>query len=345
MAILERFIAKTENVVSVPEASAIAGLTFRGFRGPEDYPAMLAVLHGSKQVDGLERIDTVEDIALNYSSLTNSDPFQDMLFAEIRGQVIGYSRVWWWKNLEDTRLYQHFALLLPQWRETGVRRAMLRYNERRLREIAAGHPLDGPRFFEVWASEGETDWSSLLEREGYQPFRYGFSMVRPNLENIPDCPLPEGIDIRPVPPESYRAVGEAAREAFRDEWGYSDDEWTDAQFESFCKSRWFQPHLWQVAWDGDQVAGMVLNFILDDENQEYQRLRGYTETICVRRPYRKQGVAKALIARSFHLLREQGMTEAALSVDAENPNGALQLYQSMGFAVNRREAVYRKPLE
>jgi ribosomal protein S18 acetylase RimI-like enzyme len=56
----------------------------------------------------------------------------------------------------------------------------------------------------------------------------------------------------------------------------------------------------------------------------------------VRRLWRKQGLAKALIARSLHLLKEQGMTEARLGVDADNPNGALRLYQSMGFRQTMR---------
>ena len=61
----------------------------------------------------------------------------------------------------------------------------------------------------------------------------------------------------------------------------------------------FDPSLWRVAWQGDEVAGMVLSFINKDENEMYGRKRGYTENICVRRPWRKQGLAKALIALSL----------------------------------------------
>jgi ribosomal protein S18 acetylase RimI-like enzyme len=64
----------------------------------------------------------------------------------------------------------------------------------------------------------------------------------------------------------------------------------------------------------------------------------------VRRPWRRQGLARALIARSLHVLRERGMDHAALGVDAENPNGALQLYRSMGFQVVKVFTTYRKPL-
>src|SRR3970282_1470345 len=63
--------------------------------------------------------------------------------------------------------------------------------------------------------------------------------------------------------------------------------------------------------DGDQVSGMVLNYINEEENQVYDRRRGYTEDIAVRRPWRRRGLAGALIARSLETLRERGMDEAA----------------------------------
>jgi ribosomal protein S18 acetylase RimI-like enzyme len=90
---------------------------------------------------------------------------------------------------------------------------------------------------------------------------------------------------------------------------------------------------------------MVRNFIDKEQNARFNRLRGYTENISVRRPWRKRGLARALIARSFHVLKAQGMTEAALGVDTENPSGALHLYESMGFRVVKSSASYRKPLE
>lgn len=330
--------------ILVPEAPPIPGLTFRGFRGEVDYPAMVAVIRDSRQVDGSEWVISVEEITNNYEHLINCDPYRDTLFAEMDGEVIGYSRVWWDQELDGKRLYNHFASLLPEWRSQGIRRAMLGYNERRLRQIAAKHPTDVPRWFQAWASSTETHWESLLLDRRYQPVRYGFEMVRPDLENIPELALPEGLQVRPVQPEHYWTIWGAAKEAFLDHWGYAEGEWADGNFENWQKHPTFQPELWQVAWDGDQVAGMVQNFISWAENEEYERKRGYTEGISVRRPWRRRGLARALIARSFRLLKAQGMTEAALGVDAENPNGALQLYESMGFQVVKQHTTYRKPL-
>ena len=78
-----------------PREVVIPGLVWRGFQGDVDYPRILAVLLGSARVDGTERSDSLEDIANMYTHLHNCDPYQDMLFAEVRGEVIAYSRVWW----------------------------------------------------------------------------------------------------------------------------------------------------------------------------------------------------------------------------------------------------------
>lgn len=333
---------QTDRPISVPDAPAIPGLTYRHFRGESDYPAMAAVINGSKEVDGLEWAVTVEDVARNYRHLVNCDPDQDMLFAEVNGEVLGYGRVWWQHEVKGTWLYQQLCFLLPGWRGMGIRRAMLRYNEGRLREIADGHPANGPRMLETWAADSETHWEALLTGERYEAIRYHFDMVRPDLEDIPELPLPVELEVRPVQPDQIEIIWDAAREAFRDHWG--ETEWQDEWLAEWRESPTFMPHLWQVAWDGDQVAGMVQNFVNEEENREYDRQRGYTEGICVRRPWRRRGLAKALIARSFRVLKDLGMAEAALGVDAQNPNGALKLYKSMGFRTVKRHTTYRKPL-
>jgi ribosomal protein S18 acetylase RimI-like enzyme len=43
-------------------------------------------------------------------------------------------------------------------------------------------------------------------------------------------------------------------------------------------------------------------------------------------------------------LRNAGMTEAALGVDAENPTGAVHVYENLGFRRARTGVQYRKPI-
>ena len=99
-----------------------------------------------------------------------------------------------------------------------------------------------------------------------------------------------------------------------------------------------------MAWDGEEVAGQVRSYISPAENAEYRRKRGYTEFISVRRPWRRRGVARALLCQSLEALRDRGMEEAALGVMTENPNGAFGLYESVGFRVVKQYTSYEKPV-
>ncbi|HSL30819.1 MAG TPA: GNAT family N-acetyltransferase, partial [Anaerolineales bacterium] len=100
-------------------------------------------------------------------------------------------------------------------------------------------------------------------------------------------------------------------------------------------------------WDTstNEIAGQVRTFINTAENEKYNRKRGYTEFISVRRPWRKRGLARALIARSLRLQKELGMTESALGADSENLSGATRVYEDCGFRVTKRNTLYRKPIK
>ncbi len=337
------FTPSTELIL--PDAPVIRGLYFRNFQSESDFPGMVETFNASCLADREERVYTLEEITNTYSHLTNCDPYRDTLIAEVDGEMVAYSRVTWFiEQATQNRIYQSFGFLRPEWRHKGIGRAMLHYNQRRLRDIAEETcPPGTQRFLEAFTSNLQPGNQSLIESEGYTPIRRGYMMVRPDLKNIPDLPLPNGLEVRPVSPDQYRQIWDAAQEAFRDHWGYVEPQEED--YQGWLGSWEFQPELWQVAWDGDQVAGMILNFIDYAENKASGRKRGWTESISVRRPWRRRGLARALLARSLILHRDLGMSEAALGVDADNPNGARQLYESMGFRTIRVYTTYRKPME
>jgi ribosomal protein S18 acetylase RimI-like enzyme len=87
-----------------------------------------------------------------------------------------------------------------------------------------------------------------------------------------------------------------------------------------------------------------MSFVFRDENERLGVRRGWLEHVSVRRPWRRRGLAAALIADSLRGLRERALDEAALGVDAENPTGALRLYESLGFYRYRTGISYRKAL-
>lgn len=324
----------------------LPGINFHFFRGASDYPQILAIINGCKALDGVERSDTIEKIAHMYGHLTNCDPFQDVLFAEVNGQAVGYTRFWWEKEDPGAWLGNHLGFVLPEWRHKGIGSLFLSFAEQRARQQAdfqqsAGQlDLQTPRTFSCVAYATEKARIALLEHNGYAVARSEYVMVRPDLEDIPEAALPEGLDVRPVKPENMRAIFDAANEAFRDHWGYV--EWGEDNYTNWLNEPNTDPSLWRVAWDGNQVVGSVQSFIDPEENAEYGRLRGYTEGISVRRPWRRRGVARALLVQSLHAIRERGMREAALTVDTQNLNQAFKLYESVGFQRVTSYSFYRK---
>ena len=303
---------------------------------------MARIINITKRADGLERTDSVETISTGYKHLHNCDPYQDLLFAEVGGEPIGYSRVWWEQQEDGQHIYASFGFLDPAWRRRGIGQAILNWDIGRLRSIASGHESRA-KILRGAADGREVGTQALLEANDFQRVTFGADMSRTLLDDLPDAPLPEGLQIRPVEPAHLRSIWEADTEAFRDHWGARPP--TERDWEAFLDRPFTDPSLWKVAWEADRVVGQVRSFINPEENREYDRLRGYTENISTIKEWRKRGVARALICQSLRVLRDRGMQEAALGVHAENPNGAFELYSSLGYEVQATSSTYERPLD
>lgn len=137
-----------------------------------------------------------------------------------------------------------------------------------------------------------------------------------------------------------RKIWDANCEAFRDHWGFVEP--LESMYDTWKENPDWDRTLTRVAWAGDEVVGMVLIFIPHSHNERSMRKCADTESICVRRPWRKMGVATALIAQCLHALRDAGFDEAALGVDAQNLSGALKIYERMGYKMVQRYTRFEK---
>lgn len=335
-------VVKTTDQITLKDTPAIAGLNFRRFRGESDYGAMAGILNAAYNHDGFEIFILDDEVRNQYNHLQRCDPAKDMIVAEVEGQMVGFGRCSWSADLNDEYRYTFEIDLLPEWRHTGIPLAMAEFLQERLVQIADKHPAEAVKYFQFRWIQGNAWFEELMDELGFEPVRYGIHMVRPCSQPVAVTPLPAGIEILPISANDYRKVFDAEAEAFRDHWGYVPP--TEADYQRWVNTPFFDPSLWQVAWEGDQVVGMVLNFIIEAENQALGRLRGYTEDISVRRPWRQKGIARALLTRSIRMFQEMGMDETCLAVDTENPNGALQLYASVGYKEKVRFVTYRAPM-
>ena len=285
--------------IALPDAPAVAGLRFRHYRGEEDHPGMLRVYMAVHDHDGLEEVPTLDQLKLNYATLVNCDPARDMVLAEVDGELVAYARVFWNDLVEGGRSYENFGFVDPAWRRRGIGGALHRRNEARLREIAAEHPDVARRSGSVpRGSTPITGNTALLLGDGYTAARFFYDMVAPSLDGIVEPPMPDGIELRPVTRDQYRTIWLAAAEAFRDHWG--EQEWTEADWDRFdADPDNDDPRLWRIGWAGDEVAGVVITTVPVEENERYGRARVYVARVSVRRPWRRRGLARALLAGSL----------------------------------------------
>jgi ribosomal protein S18 acetylase RimI-like enzyme len=317
----------------LPDAPAIPGLTFRLFQGEADILALKALRQEIEAIDGNTWFPGPDTV-----SAPTCNPLQDCLLAEVDHKLIGSTWLTWWTENGGTQLYLHLGWITPAWRRKGIGRAILRWQELRLREIAKTQQLAaGSRIFGANADEGQSDNRALLLSEGYQ---VAFTLVEMRCQ-IPEAPLqvtplPDGLVIRPVEETQLPAIYAANDEAFQEsQTGHIrhsyDDFLRDLHWPQADTSFWF------IAWDGDQVAGLVISEI-DDEG-------GHTLWVAVRRPWRQRGLAQALMTRSIQHFQERGVKQARLFTMMENRWRSVHLYESVGYQIVKRYPRYRKPIE
>jgi len=245
------------------------------------------------------------------------------------GRVTGYVSVWSPEPQPD----RAYLMIRALPRERAAYARLLDWAEARSRENA---DAESPH---VQASADHDDEPLLeeLRARGYEFARHFFEMEI-DLAGEPAEPVwPDGFTVRTFRPGDERAVYAADLEAFEDHWDPVDvtfEEWRDY----FLGSSDFDPELWFLVDDGDELAGFSLCFKHSGETA------GHLPVLAVRRPWRKRGFGTALLLHSFRELRRHGCEKVRLNVDAENLTGAVKLYERAGMYVSQRSERYSKEL-
>jgi mycothiol synthase len=332
------------DATEVGRAAPPPGLVLRPYAGPEDIAEIVRIGNAENEADGIpERLTEAGERTWFESPSDQFDARRDVLLAELDGEVVAFAgQEWVDTREEEIREFRVWGAVDPRFRRRGIGSALLADNERRARLLAERYPTERRRVFGSFAADARPG-GRLLAKAGYEVTRYFFEMACTSLEVVEDVPLPDGLELRPVTRDQFATIWRANREAFRDHWGGSDE--SEAAMNRFFGQPDNDPALWLIAWDGDEVAGGVINGISAEENTELGIQRGWLHSVFTRRPWRRRGLARALIAKSMILLRERGMTSAALGVDADNPTGALGLYRDAGFEVFEQFNAWRKPMD
>ncbi len=178
----------------------------------------------------------------------------------------------------------------------------------------------------------------LAERAGLEPVRWFSKMQRDLADDIPEPPLPRDLELATVTPADLERLRVARNDSFRDHWG--SQPWTAEEWAAEHGRSTFRPDLSVMALDGDRVAGFVLTHVYEEDFAAQGYRGGELPLVGVIRDHRGRGIAPALIAETLRRHRAAGYERVSLSVDAENPSGALGLYTGLGFAPTTRTIAF-----
>jgi mycothiol synthase len=269
---------------------------------------------------------TLEDVREEWA-LPRLDLTRDVWVVEdASGAIVGYGFCWM-ESLPAVVVAEQ--IVLPEHRGHGVGGLLLDLAELGAAECAKSAGAAG--ILDVWADEEDGPRREMYERRGYVQIRTFLRLERDLTDPVEPPAWPAGVESRPFRRnQDEAAVHAAGEEAFRDHFRPSQmdlEEWLGFRFVRDD----LDLGLWLIAWDGGEVAGYVLCFETP--------VGGYVDELCVRRPWRGRGVARALLSAACGELRRRGQPVVHLGVDSENPTGAMRLYASAGFSRRRRVTV------
>lgn len=264
-------------------------------------------------------------------------------------QLVGYMEVW--DTGEPHIQVTIWGCFHPDYADNWMRQHLVFWAESRARQAIPKAPPDARVILQGVTLSENQNTQQVYQACGLQLIRHSLRMEI-NLDAAPTKPSwPGGIQVRTASvPQDMRPILKAVREAFRDHWGH-----IETPFEEHFQ-RWshilmgrenFDPDLWFIAWDKDQIAGFSLCFPKMFNVPDL----GWVGTLGVRRPWRRQGLGLALLQHSFAQLYQRGMHVVGLGVDAQNLTGALVLYYKAGMKPDLRyqfsyfEKVLRQGIE
>jgi mycothiol synthase len=232
---------------------------------------------------------------------------------ELDGRIVGYGDIQITEDevAVDVAAPMHSETLF-EWAEESARAS----GARRVRALLpAGHDLE-----------------TSVKKRRYRLWRSNYTMEVVLDDSQPQAPrLPTPFQLRRYRPQDEDPLRTTLNEAFADDPFHHDA--TASSFREFyLRARGFDPSLWLLAWDGDELAGFLLAY----PERAGEPDLGWIQSLGVRRQWRRRGLGEGLLRTALHDLHARGLRRVGLGVDAENATGALRLYKRVGMKVLRQ---------
>lgn len=281
--------------------------------------------------------EVVEEILTDWQEPGVDQQANQRVILSPEGHIVG------WAEVSDKQLIVYIDVYVhPDHEDSGIGEYLTNWCEQRSRACMVDAPAAARVAMRGYTYEQDVWYRGLLERAGMQTIRHFWHMELKLTEAPPAPHWPDGIRLQTFTENHDRkAVLEAERAAFQDQFGYVERPFDEHYKEwSHYWDANYEPGLWLLALDGDQIAGIVLC----KPSHAGEEDRGWVSALGVRRQYRRRGIAQALLHAAFEVFYERGKQRAGLGVDASSLTGATELYRRAGMQVVTHYCLYEKEL-
>jgi len=305
----------------------------------EEWAALLAE---AQEVDRTEEHFDADDLL---EELSNPKLIADRdtvgLWAD--GVMVAVGLVYWRENLVDVDRLNTDATVRPAWRRRGLGRALMTWMVSRARELHELHHPEVEAEINSVAISTNAGAAALFTSLGFEECRYAFTLRCPLDTPAPVVEVPDGLRLVPFGPEYDEALRLTHNEVFLDHWGSTPkDEETWKTW--FTGSRAFRSELSFLVLDGDQIVSYATAYEYVAETAATGIREVYVGQVGTVRSHRGRGLAAVAMSALMRQAQQAGFKRASLGVDAENPTGALGLYERLGFGQHSKWTTYRLPL-
>ncbi len=224
----------------------------------------------------------------------------------------------------------------PEYFGYGLGRFLLQQAEERARQQISLAPPGARISLQTSMASRNVAKQRLVEELGYTLVRRFLRMYIELNEAPVEPQWAQSISVQCFVPGMERAVYEADEEAFHDHWGHTPMPFSEWEHWAL-KREGFDPSLWFLAMDGQEIAGLAL---CQNEGEN----GGWVHVLGVRRAWRRRGIAQALLQHAFAEFYRRGIKDVYLGVDSQSLTGATRLYERAGMHVVRESYRYEKEL-
>jgi mycothiol synthase len=174
---------------------------------------------------------------------------------------------------------------------------------------------------------GAADLVALYRGRGWRHTRQVLRMEIA-VEAEPRPPTwPDGVSVRTYAESDAGAVHALMQEAFA---GTAEEVPPFARWHPWMtEDPGFDAGVWFLAEAGAELAGACLCWS-----------EGWVKDLAVRPAWRGCGLGEALLRQAFAEFHRRGLVTVGLKVDADNPTGAVRLYERVGMALDRTYVMF-----